>query len=51
MDETFYIVMHLHNTLHLIEAKSKRFKLTDKELKTADEVINNLNELSLKECE
>lgn len=46
MADSFYTVMNLHNTLHLIEAKAKRFKLTNKELKTVDEVLKNLNELS-----
>lgn len=46
MADTFYTVMHLHNTLHLIEAKAKRFKLTIKELNQVDEALKNLNELS-----
>lgn len=46
MADSFYTVMHLHNTLHLIEAKAKRFKLTNKEIKQVDEAIKNLNELS-----
>jgi len=46
MADSFYTVMHLHNTLHLIEAKAKKFKLTNKELDIANNAIKNLNELS-----
>jgi hypothetical protein len=45
VEDKFYAVINLHNTLHLIEAKAKRAKLTEKEINQVNNAVKKLEEL------